>query len=219
MAYVDATVFRALRYKPDAPVLPNLRVLSWNNSNCTEPDLRLLLTTNLLEFLSAKAYPAMIVSLKQTCPRLRKLDILTHYPLGPDFISSLSDLVVQLPSLEIIRSPIALTNDAIVHLSMLPNLKQLQIPNDAVDLLRVHEADASHSMFSTLVVLDTDGHDSISVVSLLAQCRPKKLIALILHNVPEQTHGWNGSSLSLRYAARMMPSSRSLSGLRATARI
>jgi hypothetical protein len=167
-------------------VLPNLRVLAWNSYDFDQPTLTLFLTTNLLEFSSVEARPAMLVALKQTCTRLRKLDIRSNYPSDPDFIPSLSDLVVHLPSLETIYSPVPLTDDAIVHLSMLPNLKVLQVANDAVDFVRAHEKNASHPMFSTLVVFDTYAYDLSSVVSLLTMCRPRNLEVLILETESSQ---------------------------------
>jgi len=174
-------------------VLPNLRVLAWNSYDFDQPTLTLFLTTNLLEFSSVEARPAMLVALKQTCTRLRKLDIRSNYPSDPDFIPSLSDLVVHLPSLETIYSPVPLTDDAIVHLSMLPNLKVLQVANDAVDFVRAHEKNASHPMFSALMVFTIYTHDLSSVVSLLTMCRPKKLIALILQT----------ESIQARYAEQL----------------
>jgi hypothetical protein len=114
----------------------------------------------------------MLVALKHTCTRLRKLDIHTGRLSNPHFISSLSDLVVHLPSLEIICSPVPLTDAAIVHLSMLPNLKELQIPNDAADFMRAHEKNPSYPMFSALVVFNTYVDDLSSIISLFTLCHP-----------------------------------------------
>ena len=187
---IDEGVFNALRiYKPNTPLLPNICILHWNPYEDTESYLDLFLSENLLEFLSLRANSAMLVSVKETCDRLRKLDIYVNrmgwlsLDDGSDshLISSISNLVVHLPSLECIRSSVLLRDDAIVHLSTCPNLQTLRIPNDVTDFLRAYETNALHPMLSNLVSLHTFTHDPTSFVSLLRQCHLTKLQNLILN--------------------------------------
>jgi hypothetical protein len=182
--YVDAGVFRALRiYKPNTPVLPNLRILTWNPNKYTEydgHDLDLFLTSNLLEIsLLLLPPPAMLVSLRQTCNRLRKLCMGFRYD-HPDVTPSISDIVVHLPGLESFTSGVPLTDDAIVCLSMSHHLQMLDIVNDTADLLRVLAMNAPHPYFLTLVSLTTETHDLATITSLLMLCSLRNLRSLIL---------------------------------------
>ena len=194
---IDEGVFNALRiYKPNTPLLPNICILHWNPYKDTESYLDLFFSENLLEFSSLRANSAMLVSVKETCDRLRKLDIYVNRigRLGLDdgsdshLISSISNLVVHLPSLECIRSSVLLRDDAIVHLSTCPNLQMLHIPNDVTDLLRAYETNALHPMLSNLVSLHTFTHDPTSFVSLLRQCHLTKLQNLILNAEYMEVH-------------------------------
>jgi hypothetical protein len=178
------------------PLLPNIFILHWNPHMDTESHLDLFLAENLLEFSSLRANPAMLVSLKQTCNRLRKLDIRVNRlsitgpydALDSHLIAPISDLIVHLPSLECIRSSVLLRDDAIVHLSTCPNLRRLLIPNDVKDFLRAYEMNARHPMFSNLVSLHTFTYDPTSFVSLLRQCHLKKLRKLILNTEYMEVH-------------------------------
>jgi len=186
---MDAGVFYALKlYKPKMPLLPNICILYWNPYKDAECCLDPFLSENLLEFSSRRANAAMLVSLKQTCNRLRKLDISVRR-LGLDddddsdshLISSLSNLIMHLPSLERICSSVLLRDDAIVHLSTCPNLQMLRIPNDITDFLRAYERNAPHPILSNLVSLCTFTDDLTSFASLLRQCRLTNLRDLILN--------------------------------------
>ena len=178
------------------PVLPNIFILHWNPHMDTESHLDLFLAENLLEFSSLRANPAMLVSLKQTCNRLRKLDIRVNRlsitgpydALDSHLIAPISDLIVHLPSLECIRSSVLLRDDAIVHLSTCPNLQMLRIPNGVTDFLRVYETNAPHPMLSNLVSLHTFTYDPTSFISLLRQCHLKKLRKLILNTEYMEVH-------------------------------
>jgi hypothetical protein len=190
---IDAGVFDALRiYKPNTPLLPNICILHWNPYEDAESYLDLFLSENLLEFSSWRANAAMLVSVKQTCDRLRKLDISGRLGLndGSDshLISSISNLIVHLPSLERICSSVLLRDDAIVHLSTCPNLQMLRIPNDVTDFLRAYETNAPHPMLSNLVSLHTFTYDPTSFVSLLRQCHLTKLQHLILNAEYMEVH-------------------------------
>ena len=191
---VDAEVFRALRvYKPNTPVLPNLRVLTWKHNWDTRCAFDLFLTASLLEISLPASPPDRLASLKQTCNRLRKLDVHTNYiyvrndPNPRVFSSIISDVVTHLPSLESINSGIPLTKDAIVCLSTFPNLQILSIPNSASDFLPILATKPPHP-FSTLVQLTTTVHDLTSTASLLGLSRLRKLQSLNLTINITQAH-------------------------------
>jgi hypothetical protein len=200
---LDAGVFHALRrYKPNTLLLPNICILHWNPSRVTESYLDLFLTENLLEFSSLRVNTAMLVSVKQTCNRLRKLDISMAFTdldngLDSHLISPISNLIVHLPSLECVCSWVCLRDDAIVHLSTCPNLQILHIPNNVTDFLRAYERNAPHPILSNLVSLCIFTHDPTSFVSLLRQCRLTTLQDLILNAEYMEVHDVEWLSVEL----------------------
>ena len=186
----DASVFHALK-KYKSPLFPNLRVLNWHPFDYSQSALDLFLSPNLIMFASTKACPAMLTSLRPTCIRLRRLSLYKGYTKNPDepaLTLSFSDLVMHLPDLESIISSIQLTANAIVHLSTAPNLQELNVPNDAAELVCALGTNLRHPVFSSIAILVVNAQDLSSVITFLSLCHLRNLQELVLTAQHKQVH-------------------------------
>jgi hypothetical protein len=163
-------------------VLPNLRYLSCYKDAVVNKYMGLFLAPRLIRLLFTPSIynspsPAAVESIKTACPNLRNLEIHSDifFPLFPDgLLTPMSTLIGSLSALESLHCSFPLSPAAILHLSRLPSLKEVNLFDHPHAIVR-SLAGTSAPAFAHLTTLAINAWDFPSTAHLIRALYLKKL--------------------------------------------
>jgi hypothetical protein len=173
-----------------APLLSNLRQLQWHDADRDVfPYVCLFIGPQLVDLstllLNGTDCPngsrTVLSSLQHNSPHLVKVDFVNNYQQNEEHQVDLSylasDLICRLNELQEVFCGFLLTQEAILHLSVLPNLRLLDISNDAELLLTCLQNAPLQTPFANIAHLTLRG-DIAACTTLLRLIHPFRLQSL-----------------------------------------